>query len=140
MNRALFASATDEWATPADPYAALDAEFGFRDDPCPLVGHGNGLMREWQGPCFVNPPYSAISVWMDKVALEVAAGKTIVVLLASRTDTRWWHRYAMQADEIRFLRRRLKFGNAKHPAPFPSVILVFRGKRPSRTVPSDCPS
>jgi site-specific DNA-methyltransferase (adenine-specific) len=125
MNRVVFSSTTDEWETPAALYAALDAEFGFRDDPCPLSGETNGLMREWQSPSFVNPPYSAIAVWMDKAAIEVAAGKTVVMLVPSRTDTRWWHKYAMQAREIRFLRGRLKFGNAKHGAPFPSVVLIF---------------
>ncbi len=54
-------------------------------------------------------------------------GKTVVFLIPSRTDTRWWHDYVMQADEIRFLRGRLKFGEAKNSAPFPSAVAIFRG-------------
>ena len=40
------------------------------------------------------------------------------------TDVRWWHEYAIKG-EVRFIRGRLKFGDAKHSAPFPSAIVVF---------------
>jgi site-specific DNA-methyltransferase (adenine-specific) len=50
----------------------------------------------------------------------------VVMLIPSRTDTRWWHEYIMKASEIRFVRGRLKFGGAKYNAPFPSAIVVFR--------------
>jgi site-specific DNA-methyltransferase (adenine-specific) len=82
-------------------------------------------MREWNSPCFVNPPYSEILPWMEKAALEARAGKTVVLLVPARTDTRWWHEFAMKAKEIRFIRGRLKFGNAKTGAPFPSAVVVF---------------
>lgn len=85
-------------------------------------------MREWDSPCFVNPPYSDISAWMEKCFIESQAGKTVVALVPSRTDTRWWHRFAMRASEIRFVKGRLKFGDAKHGAPFPSAIIIWRGK------------
>jgi len=123
--RVHFSSATDDWATPADTYAALDKEFSFVDDPCPLAGAGNGLLREWRSPCFVNPPYSDIGPLMEKAYLEASAGKTVVLLVPSRTDTRWWHDYAMRAKEIRFIKGRLKFGNATSGAPFPSCVVVF---------------
>lgn len=126
MNRVIFSSASDEWTTPEETYAALDAEFHFADDACPLAGPANGLMREWKSPCFVNPPYSDIAPWMDKAKLEASAGKTVVLLVPARTDTRWWHRYAMVATEIRFIRGRLKFGGAKNNAPFPSAVIIFR--------------
>lgn len=127
MSRVVFSSVSDEWATPAETYAALDAEFGFADDACPLAGEANGLMREWKSPCFVNPPYSDILPWMEKAKLEADAGKTVVLLVPSRTCTRWWHEYAMKATEIRFIRGRLKFGGAKTGAPFPSAVVVFGG-------------
>lgn len=126
MNSVHFSSAHDEWTTPSDVYAALDAEFHFRDDACPLAGERNGLMREWGSPCFCNPPYSAIADWCEKASLEAKAGKTVVMLIPSRTDTRWWHRFVMAANEIRFIKGRLKFGGAKNSAPFPSCVVVFR--------------
>lgn len=125
VNRVIFSSASDEWSTPSEVYDALHKEFGFVDDPCPLGGNVSGLMREWRSPCFVNPPYSEIGEWMAKAELEAQAGKTVVCLVPSRTDTRWWHKYAMKAKEIRFIRGRLKFGGAKHGAPFPSAVVVF---------------
>lgn len=128
MNRVLFSSASDDWATPSDLYGALHSEFNFNDDPCPLCGAANGLMREWGSRTYVNPPYSDITSWMEKARLEHGAGKTVVLLVPSRTDTRWWHEHAMKADEIRFVRGRLRFGEAKHGAPFPSAIVIFRGK------------
>lgn len=127
LNRVVFSSATDEWATPSDVYESLNAEFGFVDDPCPMNGNVSGLMREWQSPCFVNPPYSNIPAFMEKAVIEWEQGKTVVLLVPSRTDTRWWHRFAMRATEIRFIKGRLRFGGATNSAPFPSVIVIFKG-------------
>lgn len=59
-------------------------------------------------------------------ALE--AKTTVVCLVPARTDTKWWHDYAMKASEIRFVKGRLKFGDSKNSAPFPSAIIVFREK------------
>lgn len=52
-------------------------------------------------------------------------GATVVCLVPSRTDTKWFHDYALKG-EIRFIRGRLRFGDAKDNAPFPSMIVVFR--------------
>jgi hypothetical protein len=52
-------------------------------------------------------------------------GATVVCLVPARTDTIWWHKYAMK-HEIRFLRGRLKFGEGKNSAPFPSALVVMR--------------
>lgn len=119
----VFSSMSDEWSTPASIYDSLDAEFGFRFDPCPLGGT-NGLDIPWQFPTFCNPPYSQIGKWVAKGFEESKQG-TVVFLIPSRTCTRWWHEYVMKAKEIRFIKGRLKFGNAKNPAPFPSCIVVF---------------
>lgn len=130
MNRILFSKSSDEWKTPEATFAALDGEFGFADDACPLGGVENGLLREWKSPCFVNPPYSDILPWMEKAMLEASQGKVVVLLVPSRTCTRWWHDFAMRASEIRFIRGRLKFGGSKAGAPFPSAIVIFRGGVP----------
>ena len=127
MNRVVFSSATDEWSTPADTFRDLNAEFGFVDDPCPMDGNVDGLMREWKSPCFINPPYSKCAAFIEKAFIEHAAGKTVVLLVPARTDTRWWHRFAMKATEIRFIKGRLKFGGSKNSAPFPSAVIVFKG-------------
>jgi len=129
INRGLFSSASQHWSTPKDLYDELNKELNFNDDPCPLKSKIDGLHREWGSSTFLNPPYgSEIGKWLSTAWLESLKGKTIVCSLPSRTDTRWWHDYVMKADEIRFLRGRLKFSGSKNSAPFPSAIAVFRDK------------
>jgi hypothetical protein len=52
-------------------------------------------------------------------------GAIIVALVPARTDTRWWHEHVAQ-HEVEFLPGRLRFGGAKHSAPFPSAIVIMR--------------
>lgn len=124
MNRVHFSSITDHWSTPSIVYHELNKEFNFNDDPCPLHG-ANGLDRPWGSKTFVNPPYSELSKWAKKAYEEYCCGQTVVMLIPSRTDTKYWHDYIMKATEIRFIKGRLKFGNAKNSAPFPSCIVIF---------------
>jgi len=129
LNQGLFSSASMHWSTPKDLYAELDNEFHFNDDPCPLYATEDGLSRSWGTSTYVNPPYGRqITAWIKKGYEESLLGKVIVMLIPSRTDTRWWHNYVMKATEIRFLRGRLKFGEAKNSAPFPSAVVVFKGE------------
>lgn len=133
-----FSSASDDWATPADVYAALDAEFGFDLDACASDANAkartyytpaeDGLRQPWRGVVFCNPPYGRdIGAWIAKGHHSAREeGATVVMLIPSRTDTDYWHRYVMRADEIRFIRGRLRFGNAENSAPFPSAVVVFR--------------
>ena len=129
LGSGLFTSASEHYATSRELYAALNAEFSFNDDPCPLFSEGeaNGLLRPWGTCTYINPPYGKhIALWLAKALEESKAGKTVVALIPSRTDTRWWHQLVMRASEIRFMRGRLRFGNATGPAPFPSAIVVWR--------------
>jgi site-specific DNA-methyltransferase (adenine-specific) len=128
----------NDWSTPDDLYAALDAEFGFTLDPCASdFNHktpryytlvDDGLTQSWAGETvFMNPPYSAVDEWMGKAFTEGADGATVVALVPSRTDVGWFWDYARHG-EVRFIRGRLYFvddeGNTG-PAPFPSAIVVF---------------
>jgi len=124
FNKVMFSSVHDNWSTPKEVYDSLYSEFRFTDDPCPLQGSG-GLTRAWGRSVFVNPPYSNIKEWIKKGYEESQEGKLVVFLIPSRTDTRWWHEYVMKAKEIRFIKGRLKFGESKNSAPFPSAIVVF---------------
>ena len=129
VNRGLFTSLRGDWKTPKALYQALDAEFHFDCDPCPVKPKHDGLENEWGNVNYVNPPYgNEITKWIKKGCQENLMGKTVVFLLPSRTDTRWWHDYIMKADEIRFIRGRLKFDDQKNSAPFPSAIAVFKPK------------
>lgn len=133
-----FSSATDEWATPQAFFDELDAEFHFTLDVCATSENAkcprhftrstDGLSQPWgQERCWMNPPYGrAIGAWMRKAYEASMLGALVVCLIPARTDTAWWHEYAAKATERRFVRGRLRFGEAKHSAPFPSVVVIFR--------------
>ena len=132
----MFSQKTDVWSTPQWLFDALDKEFGFTLDPCSdgtnakcerfFSVHDSGLLKEWGAETvFMNPPYSQCKEWMRKAYDSAQEGATVVCLVPARTDTEWWHRYAMKG-EIRLLKGRLKFGDAKNGAPFPSAVIVFR--------------
>lgn len=126
LNRVVFSSATNDWYTPKEVFEGLHKEFNFQDDPCPLNSLIDGLSRDWKSPAFVNPPYSDLKTWSKKAYEEAQKGCTSVLLIPSRTDTKWWHDYILKAQEIRFIKGRLKFGGCKNNAPFPSCIVVFK--------------
>ena len=136
----MFSSKTDMWATPQDLFDRLNEEFHFNLDPCATYDNAkcakyftpevDGLSQDWGGyTVFCNPPYGkVIGDWVLKCYLEAhKPNTTVVMLLPARTDTIWFHRYIYtQADEIRFLKGRIRFGNATSSAPFPSMIVIFR--------------
>lgn len=131
-------SATDMWSTPPHLFAELDREFAFTLDVCATAENAlcrlfftievDGLAQAWAPHvCWMNPPYGrTIGEWVHKAYTESLNGATVVCLVPARTDTHWWHDWAMKATEIRYLRGRLKFGGATNGAPFPSAILVYR--------------
>lgn len=136
INRVHFSSKTDLWSTPQDVFDQLNREFSFTLDVCALPENAkcknffspkeNGLQQCWTGCCFMNPPYGReIRKWMEKAYKSSLCGATVVCLVPARTDTSWWHDYAING-EIRFIRGRLKFGGSQNSAPFPSAIVVFR--------------
>lgn len=137
IHRAVWASsATDLWATPQDFYDELDREFGFQVDVCATAENAkcpifytkdcNGLDQVWAGSCWMNPPYGrGISEWMKKAYESSLKGAQVVCLVPARTDTSWWHEYAMKG-EVRYVRGRLKFGGHKNSAPFPCAVVIFR--------------
>lgn len=136
INNGMFSSNSDLWSTPQSFFDDLNKEFGFETDVCALPENAkcktfytpieDGLSQEWTGICWCNPPYGReIGRWVKKASESNA---TVVCLVPARTDTAWWHDYAMKA-EIRFIRGRLKFGNSKNSAPFPSAVLIFKNSR-----------
>lgn len=161
MNSALmFSRKTDEWGTPVDFMAEMNCEFAFDIDvaaqfdnrTCPFYfgpdhidsGLRDALTVDWYAAlnvlgsttmaCWMNPPYSKCRDFMAKAAAEAKKGCTVVCLVPSRTDTRWFHEHVWDREtnqprhgvEVRFLKGRLKFGGASAGAPFPSMIVVFR--------------
>lgn len=148
-----FSSASDDHATPQALFDELNEEFGFTLDVCASdhntkVDDGyftveeDGLTKDWRryalgGAVWMNPPYGRqIGKWIEKAHFTATSGATVVCLLPARTDTRWFHEFIWDEDahrpydrvEIRLLKGRVKFGNAKTGAPFPSMVVIFRAK------------
>ena len=134
----MFSSKTDMWATPQDFFDELDQRFHFETDVCALPENAkcekyytpeqNGLLQEWRGVCWCNPPYGReLAQWVKKAATSHA---TVVMLLPARTDTRWFHDYIYRKPhvDIDFIKGRLKFGGSKNSAPFPSMVVIFRNE------------
>jgi phage N-6-adenine-methyltransferase len=133
---------TDAWATPQDFFDVVNAEFNFTLDVCALDSSAkceryftpetDGLTQKWTGTCWMNPPYGdEIKHWVRKAHESAQAGATVVCLVPARVDTGWWWEHCRHA-EVRFLRGRLKFGDADTSAPFPSALVIFG--RPAATV------
>ena len=77
---------------------------------------------------FCNPPYNEAAKWVEKCYREGCKDHTTVVLLLfSRTSTRYFHDFIYKRAEIRFVKGRLKFGGARYNAPADSMIVIFRG-------------
>lgn len=137
---AMFSSKTDDWSTPKEFFNKLDITYKFTLDPCSTAMNAkcrlyfteetNGLEESWEGHhVFMNPPYGRdIGKWIKKAFEESQKENTMVVaLIPSRTDTKYWHDYCMKANMIYFVKGRLKFGESKNSAPFPSAVVVFTG-------------
>lgn len=139
INEALFSSERDDWETPELLFQKLNEEFNFTIDVCANEINAkcilyydvitNGLIQDWSRDiCWMNPPYGkVIGDWVKKAYEESLCGATVVCLLPARTDTRWFHDYIYHKAEIRFIRGRLKFVGADNCAPFPSMIIIFKG-------------
>jgi len=137
----MFSSKTGQWATPQDFFNKLNWRFGpFDLDPCADADNAkctkffteadDGLSHSWSGhTSFINPPYGrGIEKWIKKAYEESRNENTrVVMLIPARTDTKYWHQYVMKADEIHFVKGRLKFGDSANSAPFPSAVVVFDG-------------
>ena len=134
-----FSSRKSDWATPWALFRQWDAAQGpFTLDVCAVAGNAkcerffspeeNGLEQAWSGKCWVNPPYGrAIGQWIAKAVAELRSGRAsrVVCLLPARTDTAWWHDFVIPHGTVHFLRGRVTFEGAPHPAPFPSAVVVF---------------
>lgn len=132
-----FSSKTDQWETPQDFFNSVQVEFKLNLDVCATNENhklwdwftkiDDGLSQDWKGwRCWMNPPYGReISKWVEKAATGGAS--LVVALLPARTDTRWFHDFIYQKKdvEVRFLKGRLKFGDSKNSAPFPSMLVIF---------------
>lgn len=126
----------DAWGTPSALFRRLDEEFRFTVDGAAIEENAklprfwspkeDGLAQDWTGErVWVNPPFSQIGPWVKKAAERRAA--VAVLLVPSRTGTGWWHEHGQHADEIRWIKGRVRFAGAFGNFPEDCCLLVFEG-------------
>lgn len=139
---------SDGWRTPKHIYASLNAEFEFSldaactTDNC-LAAQGlyfdlgiDGLVERWSDYCptgefiFVNPPFSKVGLWVEK---SWHSQCNVVLIVQADTGTRWWHRFVVNCDEIRFYEGRVQFDppinrsvSSKGTPTKPTALIIFR--------------
>lgn len=135
----MFSHKTDNWSTPQWLFDKLNKTYNFTLDACASTENAkcskfytekdNGLVKSFQNEVvFINPPYSECYEWVKKAFTEAFNGTTSVLLVPARVDSRWFHEFCFNrfvCKSITFIRGRLKFGNSKNSAPFPSIIIEF---------------
>lgn len=103
---------TNIWLTPLTLIKAL-GEFDL--DPCGFEGHEtatvkfllptDGLVQDWYGKVWLNPPYDNAEKWLDKL-YEHGFG---TALLFNRLDTKYQQWHMRVASSVFFLQGRIKF-------------------------------
>ena len=113
---------SDHWSTPSEIYDYYVKKLGYYD-PCPL-GDDDFNFRTLYTKIFLNPPYSDISTWVHwAIDNHQITKRHIVILIPSRTDTKYFHKLLEYGCDLEFIKGRLKFGDSKNTAPFPSVLV-----------------
>lgn len=146
---ATLSSKSDEWETPKHIFNHFNFIYGLELDAAATKDNklcanfytleDDALKQDWSKYKHVwcNPPYGRkIAAFVKKAYEESLKGCVVVMLIPSRTDTKWWHEYCSQGS-VKFLRGRLKFNNRTFPsykedmshkispAPFASAIVIF---------------
>lgn len=137
-----FESARQDWTTPRELFDPINSEFNFTLDAAAdshnalaarFIGkEQNALKQNWgQEIVWLNPPYGdkqqgRIVDWVRKAWEASTEGATVVMLIPARTNTNWFHDFCLGRGEVRFIKGRPKFGDAKHGLPQPLCFVIFR--------------
>lgn len=138
LNDCLFSSKDHTWETPVDFFVFLDVIFRFNLDVCAtpstakcerfFTPEEDGLAQDWEGMCWMNPPYGRQQVkWIKKACEEFEKGTSkVVCLIPARPDTKVWQDIIFKkATAVCFIAGRIKFGDSENAAPFPSALVIF---------------
>lgn len=140
MSGYMAVAAKEDWKTPPEVIAVVRAALGgaIALDPCAsprkadhFARHNihpprNGLIDAWPvGSTFINPPFGDLAEWAARVEQMRGGGRSIIMLLPSRTDTRFWHGVIAHADAICFWKGRISFVGAEGPCPFATAFAYW---------------
>lgn len=132
---------SDCWHTPPAFFDVINSEFAFQLDAAASDSNAlcgdyftekqDALVQEWNArKVYLNPPYSLIGPFVKKAYEECQAQhNTVVVLIPTYSDPKYWRDYVCKAHEVRNLVGRLQFlenGKKKQSARFPSSLVVFK--------------
>ena len=130
-------SKNQEHLTPDNIYEKIHSLTHFRKkdlyDPCPAGTpylspiFFNGLYGDWQEINYVNPPYAVrtLELFVKKAVEQSMKGKMSWMLLPSKTDQEWFHKY-IQHRHIVWIRGRLKFKNNLNSATESHFLVLIR--------------
>lgn len=141
LNNSLFSNKDNSWSTPQDLFDRLNSVFNFdidlaaADDTAKCKKYyteeDDAFKYEWnEKNAYINPPYGRYQIkWIERASEQsIKYNNTIVMLIPARPDTKAWQNVIFKsASTICFIKGRLKFGNSKDSAPFPSALIVFGG-------------
>lgn len=150
--RGTFGTSEEEWYTPAmyikaakdvlgtidlDPASSLAAQETIQAKRF-FTAEDDGLIREWPGHIWLNPPYTQplIEQFVDKLIDEYISGHITEAILLTHnyTDTAWFHKAEAMASRLCFTRGRIKFVNpeGKEAAPTQGQAFFYLGNNPER--------
>lgn len=135
-----YSSEKHTWETPQDFFEEIDNIFKFNLDCCAeqetakvkefYSKEQDALQQDWHGVVWCNPPYGREQIKFINKALDEHKkhDSTVVLLIPARPDTKVWQDIIFpNANQVCFIRGRLKFGGAEYNAPFPCALVVFGG-------------
>jgi len=134
--------ASTQWETPQAFFDGLNEEFHFTLDLC-ASPENHKTERYYKAnedtldnstyitgeTVWMNPPYDKDLWKWVRMAYRLSRCNIVVLLMpANKTDQSFWHEWAIQAAEIRYVIGRLHFvkNGRSSRANHPSVVLVFR--------------
>lgn len=86
----------------------------------------NPLEVDWYDSSFVIADYAKLLAWTRKAHIEANKGRTVVMLLPARTNTRWFHNYVLPyASEIRFIKGYLTMKGESRRNPLPDCLVIY---------------
>ena len=138
---------SQEWGTPTELFWKICQDFNVRPlvDACAssknykcswwIEKATDGLKVNWNYDTFINPPYRDVALWIKKAYEEhIKNNITVVALIFSKTDTKFWHSYIENKAEVHFIKGRIKFIKpdgiqSNQSAPYPSCVVIWRAKK-----------
>lgn len=140
-------SGNNEWYTPSEYIESARAVMGSIDlDPASneLANQTvkatrfydietNGLLHDWNGNIWMNPPYSSdlIERFADKLVEQIRADNVLsaIVLVNNATETRWFGKLASFANAVVFPQGRIRYDSpeGKKNAPLQGQAFIYFG-------------